>query len=189
MRVQRVVSRLPGPIWPLCCYISSAITHAQKQCWKLGVVPFLVGGDNCHIINIATYSCALHQIQYGAPISNHYYCVLGTHVPCISASNIYAYYLTVQNMYTSFLDSLLSLGFRRAIVCIIAYLVYYYSCYDYASRPIGSDQSNGCVTSTFAFGLGCGHCLGIRSTIELCRFCVLSLHKEAGGVRQYTRWR
>ena len=29
--------------------------------------------------------------------------------------------------------------------------------------------------------------LPFRSTVELCRFCVLSLHKEAGGVRQYTR--
>ena len=50
----------------------------------------------------------------------------------------------------------------------------------FASRPIG------CVASTFTFGLGCGH-FGIRSTVELCRFCVLSLHREVGGVRQYTR--
>ena len=28
---------------------------------------------------------------------------------------------------------------------------------------------------------------GIRSTVELCRFCVLSLRREVGGVRQYTR--
>ena len=47
-------------------------------------------------------------------------------------------------------------------------------------------QSVGCVASTFTFGLGCGH-FGIRSTVELCRFCVLSLHREVGGVRQYTR--
>ena len=55
-----------------------------------------------------------------------------------------------------------------------------------ASRPIGSDQSVGCVASTFAIGLECGHCLGICTTVELCRACVLSLHKEAGDVRQYT---
>ena len=34
-------------------------------------------------------------------------------------------------------------------------------------------------------GLGCGH-FGIHSTVELCRFCVLSLHWEVGSVRQYT---
>ena len=54
------------------------------------------------------------------------------------------------------------------------------------SRPIGWDQSVWCVASTFTFGLGCGHRVGIRSTVELCRFCVLSLHREVGGVRQYT---
>ena len=27
-------------------------------------------------------------------------------------------------------------------------------------------------------GLGCGHCFEIRSTVDLCRICVLSLHRE-----------
>ena len=40
--------------------------------------------------------------------------------------------------------------------------------------------------STLTFDLGYGHCLGILSTVDLCRFCVLSLHREVGGVRQYT---
>ena len=54
-------------------------------------------------------------------------------------------------------------------------------------EPVGLlDQSVGCVASTFTFGLGCGH-FGIRSTVGLCRFCVLSLHREVDGVRQYTR--
>ena len=44
----------------------------------------------------------------------------------------------------------------------------------------------GCVASTFTVRLGCGH-FGIQSTVELCRFCVLSLHKEVDSVRQYTR--
>ena len=47
----------------------------------------------------------------------------------------------------------------------------------------------GSVASTLTFGLGCGHSLGIRSNCELCRLCVLSLHNEVGGVRQYTRKR
>ena len=55
-----------------------------------------------------------------------------------------------------------------------------------ASLPIGIDQGVWCVASTLTFGLGCGHCFGICSTVELCRFCVLSLHREVGGVRQYT---
>ena len=40
---------------------------------------------------------------------------------------------------------------------------------------------------TLAFDLGCGHWLGIRSTVKLCGLRVLSLHREVGGVRQYTR--
>ena len=42
----------------------------------------------------------------------------------------------------------------------------------------------GCVASTFTFGLGCGHCFGIRSIVSCAGF-VLSLHREVGGVRQY----
>ena len=34
--------------------------------------------------------------------------------------------------------------------------------------------------STLTFDPGCEHCLGIRSTVDLCRFCVLSLHKGGG---------
>ena len=30
------------------------------------------------------------------------------------------------------------------------------------------------------------HYIGIRYNDNLCRFCVLSLHREVGGVRQYT---
>ena len=57
-----------------------------------------------------------------------------------------------------------------------------------ASRPIGEDQSEWCVASTLTFDLGCGHCFGIRSTVvALCMFCVFSLHRDVGGVRQYTR--
>ena len=44
-----------------------------------------------------------------------------------------------------------------------------------------------CCQLTFGLGCGCGHCFGIRSTVELCRFCVSSLHREVGGVRQYTQ--
>ena len=53
--------------------------------------------------------------------------------------------------------------------------------------PIGEDQRVWCVASTLTFGNRCGHCFGIRSTIDLCRFCVLSLHREVGGVTKYTR--
>ena len=35
-------------------------------------------------------------------------------------------------------------------------------------------------------GLGCGYCFGICSTVDLCRFCVLLLHMDVGGFRQYT---
>ena len=50
------------------------------------------------------------------------------------------------------------------------------------SQPIGYDQSVWCVVSTLTFDFGCGHCLVIRSTVDLCRFCVLSLQREVGGV-------
>ena len=56
-----------------------------------------------------------------------------------------------------------------------------------ASKPISEDQIVGCDASIFTFGLGCGHCLGICSTVDMFRFCVLSLHREVAGVRQYTR--
>ena len=46
------------------------------------------------------------------------------------------------------------------------------------------DLSVLCVASTLTFDLGCRHCLGIRSTVDLCRFCELSLHREVGGIRQ-----
>ena len=36
------------------------------------------------------------------------------------------------------------------------------------------------------FELECGHCLGIRSTFDLCRFCVLPLYREVGDFSQYT---
>ena len=49
------------------------------------------------------------------------------------------------------------------------------------------DLSVLCVASTMTFNVGCRHCLGIRSTLALCRFCVLSLYKEVGGVGLYTR--
>ena len=51
---------------------------------------------------------------------------------------------------------------------------------------VPSDESAWCVASTLAFGVGCGHCFGIRSAVDLCRFCVLSLHREVGGVWQFT---
>ena len=34
--------------------------------------------------------------------------------------------------------------------------------------------------------IGCGHYKGIPSTDQLCRLCILSLHREVGGVRQST---
>ena len=37
-----------------------------------------------------------------------------------------------------------------------------------------------------AFDLGCGLYLGIHPNDDLCRSCVLSLHREVGSVRQYT---
>ena len=43
-----------------------------------------------------------------------------------------------------------------------------------------------CFASTSPFELGCGHCLGIRSTVDLCRFCVLPLYREVSDVSQYT---
>ena len=56
-----------------------------------------------------------------------------------------------------------------------------------ASWPIGKGQSVFRVANKLTFDLGCGHCFGIRSTIDMCRFCVLPLHREVGGVRQH-RW-
>ena len=50
-----------------------------------------------------------------------------------------------------------------------------------------TDQSFWYVASTMTFGLGCGHCFVIYYTVDLRRFCVLSLHREVGGVRQYIR--
>ena len=47
-------------------------------------------------------------------------------------------------------------------------------------------QSAWCVASTLTFDLGCGHGFGICCTVDLCRFCVLSLHREVVGVKQYT---
>ena len=57
-----------------------------------------------------------------------------------------------------------------------------------ASQPIGEDQSVGCVASTLIFDLGCGHCIGICSTANLCRFCLVYCNctSEVDGVRQYT---
>ena len=46
-----------------------------------------------------------------------------------------------------------------------------------------------CVACTLTFDLGCERCPGICSAVNLCRFCVLSLHREVGGVRQYTRFK
>ena len=53
--------------------------------------------------------------------------------------------------------------------------------YTCVSLPNGQGQSVGCVACTFTFDLGCGH-FGIRTTIELRRFCVLSLRREVVGV-------
>ena len=41
------------------------------------------------------------------------------------------------------------------------------------------------------FDFGCGHCFGIGSTVDLRRFCVLSLYREVGGFQKYAqeRWR
>ena len=44
------------------------------------------------------------------------------------------------------------------------------------------DLSVLCVASTLTFDLGCRHCLGIRSTVDLCRFCALPLCRELGRV-------
>ena len=46
------------------------------------------------------------------------------------------------------------------------------------------------VASTLmTFDLGCGHCFGIRFTVDLCWFWVFSLLREVDGVRQYARLR
>ena len=35
--------------------------------------------------------------------------------------------------------------------------------------------------------LDAGAVFGIHSIVDLCRFCVFSLHREVGGVRHYNR--
>ena len=67
--------------------------------------------------------------------------------------------------------------------------------------PYSGQKRHGCVDLKTLFGqkqccvcfqhiylgFGCGHCFCIRSTVDLYRFCVLLLHMDVGGVRQYTR--
>ena len=43
-----------------------------------------------------------------------------------------------------------------------------------------------CVSCTLNSDLGCGHCQGICSTDELCRYVAFVLRSEADGVRQRT---
>ena len=56
------------------------------------------------------------------------------------------------------------------------------------TRHNKNSETGESTNSALTFGPGCGHCLGIRSTVDLCRFCVLSLHREVVGVQQYTQW-
>ena len=70
---------------------------------------------------------------------------------------------------------------RRAICQADLELVYIL-----ASQPIGKYQSLWCVASTLSFDLRCGQCLGVHCTDDLRWLCVLSLHREVGGVRQCT---
>ena len=40
----------------------------------------------------------------------------------------------------------------------------------------------GVLPFILTYDVGCGHCFRILSTVDLCRFCVLSIHREVGSV-------